>query len=55
MVNLGPARRAARLGRVRDRCARVRVSPDARGRAASERSEIVTMGLTYQAQTVIYS
>ena len=27
---------------VRDRCARVRVSPDAHGRAASERSEIVT-------------
>jgi hypothetical protein len=28
---------------------------DARGRAASEQSEIVTTGLTYQAQTVIYS
>jgi len=38
---------------LRDRCARVRVSPDARGRAASERSEIVSSGLTYQAQTVL--
>jgi hypothetical protein len=38
----------------RDRCARCG-SHRARGRAASERSEIVTTGLTYQAQTVIYS